>query len=246
MTLAQRFADALAAEAADSGDAPELLPVRLARAGARVLPVAGLGISVQSGELGRCPLGSSTEDADLAERLQFTAGQGPCTAAFTSGRPVFALPEDMAHRWPEFARQLTGRTPFRGIAALPFRRGLAGVGALDLYLTDPADVPRLDVFDAFTVADLITTALSEAVVWSTWSEASGPDWLRSPAAERRTGVWRALGRVSLDLDVGVPAALGVLRGHAGSAGRTVDDVAGDLLSGRLSAADVAGGSPDCV
>ena len=239
MTLTQRFADALAAETAAGGDAPELLPVRLSRAGARVLPVAGLGISVQSGELGRCPLGSSDPESDLAERLQFTAGDGPCLAAVESGRPVFAVPQDLARRWPDYAGQLTTRTSFRGVVALPFRRALAGVGALDLFLTDPADVPRLDVFDAFTVADLITTALSEAVVWTTWSEASGPDWLRSPPAVRRSGVWEALGRLSLALATDVPGALAALRGHAMAAGRTVDDVAGDLLTGQLTPADVA-------
>ncbi|MEU2347997.1 GAF domain-containing protein [Modestobacter sp. NPDC049651] len=239
MTLAQRFADALAAESAADGGAPELLPVRLARAGARVLPVAGLGISVQSGPHGRSPLGGSDPVAELAEQLQFTVGDGPCLAAFESGQPVFAVPEDLTHRWPSFAAELTTRTPFRGVVALPFRRALAGVGALDLFVTDPADVPRVDVFDAFAVADLITSALSEAAVWSTWSEASGPDWLRSPTAVRRTGVWQALGALGLALSADLPTALTVLRAHATATGRTVDDVAGDLLTGRLTPADLA-------
>ena len=242
MTLAQRFADALAAESAVDGDgAPELLPVRLARAGARVLPVAGLGISVHSGPHGRCPLGGSDPVAELAERLQFTVGGGPCLAAFDSGQPVFAVPEDIARRWPAFAAELAAHTPYRGVVALPFRRALAGVGAMDLFLTDPADVPRVDVFDAFAVADLITSALSEAAVWSTWSEASGPDWLRSPAAVRRTGVWQALGVVGLELSVDLPTALTAVRAHATATGRTVDDVAGGLLAGRLRPADVATG-----
>ena len=237
VTVAQRFAAALDA-AGGAGEPPELLPVRLAQATVATLPVDGAGLSVLSGRHGRCPLGGSDPEAELAERLQFTADGGPCQAAFDSGRPVFAMPEDLTTRWPAFAAPFTARTRYRGVVALPFRRGLAGIGALDLYLVDPAGVPRLDVFDAVAVADLVTTALSEAAVWSVWTESTGPDWLRSPAAVRRAGVWQALGQVALELEIDLPTALARLRAQAGATGGTVDDVAAALLRGDLPTADL--------
>ena len=56
---------------------PELLPVRLAMACAQVLPVAGVGISVFGSADMRIPVGASNAAAVVAERLQFTAGEGP-------------------------------------------------------------------------------------------------------------------------------------------------------------------------
>jgi hypothetical protein len=232
--LAARFALALAAEP-DEEDG-RLLPDRLARAAATVLAVDGAGLSVLSGPHGRSPLGASSPDAARAERLQFTTGNGPCLLAHRTGQPVFAVQDDLRLRWPAFADLLFTRTPFRGLVALPLRPPV--FGAIDLFLVDPGDVARLDVFDAVTVGDLVTTALADAAVWSSWSEATGPEWMRSPAAERRALVWQAVGRTGETLEVGAPEALSLLRAHAYATGRSVDSVAADVVSGRLAPTDV--------
>ncbi|PZA19395.1 GAF domain-containing protein, partial [Modestobacter versicolor] len=189
MTLAEHFATALAETGGDDEDG-HLLPDRLARATARVLEVDGAGLSVLAGPHGRSPLGASSPDAARAERLQFTAGVGPCRLAHATGQPVFVVEDDIRTRWPGFADLLLTGTPFRGIVSLPLRPPICG--ALDLFTVDPGGVARLDVFDALAVGDLVTSALADAAVWSTWSEAAGPDWLHSPAAERRAVVWQAV------------------------------------------------------
>ena len=237
MSLAERFAAALTAECDGDPDDGHLLPDRLARVTAGLLDVDGAGLSVLAGPHGRSPLGASSAEAARAERLQFTIGMGPCRLAHTTGRPVFVVERDLRQRWPAFADLLFTRTPFRGIVSLPLRPPISG--AMDLFLVDPGAVARLDVFDAVTVGDLVTTALADAAVWSTWIEAAGPDWLHSPAAERRSAVWHAVGVTGAVLDLAAPEALALLRAHAYAAGRSVDSVAADLLSGRLTAADVA-------
>jgi hypothetical protein len=237
MSLAARFAGALAAGAGGVDDVA-LLPDRLSRVAAELLEVDGAGLSVLAGPHGRCPLGASSPAAARAERLQFTVGNGPCVFAHTSGQPVFVVEHDLRHRWPVFADLLFTATPYRGIVSLPLRPPISG--ALDLFVADPAEVSRIDVFDAVTVGDLITSTLSEAAVWSTWSSAEGPDWLHSPAARRRTVVWEAVGRTGAALGLTSPEALALLRGHAYADGRSVDAVAADLVSGRLVPADVAG------
>jgi hypothetical protein len=240
VSLVERFRDAMAAETGDGtgGDDVHLLPDRLSRTAARLLDADGAGLSLRVGESGRSPLGASSPEAGRAERLQFTVGTGPCLLATTTGQPVFVVEQDMRRRWPAFADLLLAQTPYRGIVSLPLRSPVAGDGAMDLFFTDPGDVPRLDVFDAIAVGDLVSSALVDAAVLTTWSEAAGPDWLRSPSALGRAALWDAVGRTSLVLDVDASSALALLRGYAYAGGRTVDAVAADLLSGRLRPADV--------
>jgi hypothetical protein len=47
-----------------------------------------------------------------------------------------------------------------------------------------------------------------------------------------------MGEVSVELEIGIPAALALLRAAAYGSGRTTDDVAADLLAGRLRATDL--------
>ena len=240
MTIAGRFSEALT-EADEPGlRGPELLPVRLAAAATRMLKVDGAGISLTDADGRRVPLGASSEDAATAERLQFTTGSGPCTTAQETRQPVFAAEEDLLRRWPAFADLLLGATPFRAVVALPLRPALAGDGAIDLFFTRADDVPELDVFEALEVGELVTSELSEAAVWSTWSAASGPEWLHGPLPHRRAAVWEAMGQLCVDLEIAAPAALRLLRGHAYGRGRTVDDVAADLLAGRLHPTELRG------
>src|SRR5206468_12838672 len=112
--------------------------------------------------------------------------------------------------------------PYRAVDALPLQEANAGLGAIDLFFQDEAAVPRLDVFEAMAVGDLVTTELSEAAVWSTWSAARGPAWMHSPSAERRSAVWHALGAVGLALEVEPPTALELLRATARATDSTVD------------------------
>ncbi|RFU22996.1 serine/threonine-protein kinase [Geodermatophilus marinus] len=236
MTIAERFSAALHEAADPDLGAPALLPERLARVCARILPVDGAGLSADDGRDRRLPLGASDPVASLAERLQFTAGSGPCGTAQHEEQPVFAPADDLERRWPAFAALLLEQTPYRGVVALPFVRTLAGAGALDLYFTDDSAIPSLDVFEAMAVADLVATELAEAAVWSTWPAGQGPAWLQAPQARQRSAVWEGLGRLSLALDVDVPAALDLLRAAAWSAGRLVDDLAAEVADGRLDPA----------
>jgi hypothetical protein len=61
------------------------------REGGVALGVDGAGLSIHGQAQKRTPLGASSNDASTAERLQFTAGAGPCLDAARSGWPVFAV-----------------------------------------------------------------------------------------------------------------------------------------------------------
>ena len=238
MTIAATFDRALAEVTEEGLEGPELLPVRLALACARTLPVDGAGISLVDAAQQRVPLGASSEAASVAERLQFTVGEGPCMTAQNSRMPVFAVEEDLRRRWPVFSDLLVGATPYRAVVALPLQPALAGPGAIDLYFERSEDVPQLEVFEALAVGELVTSALSEAAVWSTWSPSEGPAWLQGPVPRRRAAVWEAMGQVSVDLEVQPQVALELLRMQAYGSGQSVDDVAARLLDGTLRPIDL--------
>ena len=233
MSIADRFAAEVHAAGRRGLDGPELLPERLARAAAAMLPVADASLSLLEGGDKRVPLGSSSPEAAAAERLQFTVGDGPCMMAARLGEPVFASEDDLRRRWPQFTEQLFEHTPFRAIVAFPLLQALAGQGAMDLYFRRGERMAQLDVFEAMAVGELITAALSDAAIFSEWTAEVGPDWLHAPLARRRARVWQAMGRLSLRLDVEGPTALDLMRAHALATDRTVDEVAADVLADRL-------------
>jgi hypothetical protein len=241
VTIATRFAAALEHETAGGPAEADLLPVRLARATAATLGVDAAGLSVVDAAGARIPLGASSTAAACAERLQFTVGEGPCWEAQQTRQPVFAVLADLHRRWSPFAELLTAQTPFRAVVAFPLREDLAGAGALVLYFTDETAVPALDVFTAVAVGELVTAALTEAAVWSDWPAERGPDWLHGPEARRRAAVLRAAGRAAMVLDTDPASALSLLRAAAYAGGRTVEDVAEDLETGRLRLEDITAG-----
>jgi hypothetical protein len=235
VSIQQEFGNALAGEWAAEGDEPELLPMQLARAAATALGVDGVGLSVHDAAGHSTPLGASDEAATTAERLQFTAGAGPCMFAAESGQPVFAPENQLRTRWPVFHDLLLSHTPFRSVVALALPGDLRGHGALDLYLPHPVGLVAFDAMQALCVAELISGELSHAASWTEWTELEGPPWTNTEPARQRSRVWMATGMVSLALQLEATDALAVLRSHAYAADRTVDALAADVLSGRLTA-----------
>jgi hypothetical protein len=228
LTISERFAAALAASVPDL-PAAELLPERLARASAHVLPVDGAGISIFFATDRRLPLGASGRVAAAAERLQFSVGEGPCLSAHAAGRPVLADEATIAARWPVFYSDLVARTPVRGIISLPLVDGLQqAFGALDLYLVPPHDISAVDLPDAAEVTRAVVAAFLAAGRPS--RSADGPAWLDAPTAAQRAVVWQAMGFVNAALGVTSQDALALLRAHAYSDGRDLDDLAARVLS----------------
>src|ERR1700710_311366 len=154
MTIRARLT-ALANDQSEFGG-PELLPVRLARACATVLPVTGAGLSLYGTADFRVPIGASDDTAADAERLQFTLGEGPCLAAHLERRVIAASESDMQRLWPQFYAELVTGSSYRSIVAVPLQQGLQGVAALDLYLDNSTAALELDRAELVTVADTVT------------------------------------------------------------------------------------------
>lgn len=228
MTLVEDFSLALASAAVEL-PGPELLPERLARACAQVLPVDGAGISLFFAPDRRLPLGASDPTSAVAERLQFTVGEGPCLSSHAEGGPVLADEATIAARWPGFSDVLFARTTIRSTLSLPLRDELHGIGALDLYAVRPSRMAALALSDALAVTAEVVAALGRQHDQLP-RRPGGPAWLDAPAAQQRSLVWQAIGFVNAALEVSSPDALALLRGYAYAEGSSLDELAPRVLS----------------
>ncbi|MFQ1002181.1 GAF domain-containing protein [Modestobacter sp. SSW1-42] len=236
MTLLDDFHAALAAASGEL-PRPELLAEGLARACADVLPVDGAGISLLIADR-RMPLGASDPASAEAERLQFTVGEGPCLSAHAAGTPVVADEAALLARWPGYHDALVTRTPIRGVISLPLRDASRGIGALDLYVSPPRAVTSLTLSDALTVSSEVSTCLQIQDQLMRYRD-DGPSWSDAPTAGRRSAVWQAVGVLRSALGIGAPASMALLRARAYADDSTLDDLAARVLSGEVTAEELA-------
>ena len=230
-TAADRFDEALDAHAPDR-EAPELLPARVARACVDALPVDGAGLSLHAGAL-RVPIGASGAVAAHAERLQFTFGDGPCLRVHDDGRIISFEPRDIERNWPGLYAALMGDSPYRGVLSVPLPEPLGPTVVLDLWVRETEALPRLDRGDVDAVVDRVTGELARSLRESAPVTEAGSTWLESEDALRRSSTWQAVGLVGMALILDTPDALEVVRAAAVTSGRSVDEVARDLLTGAL-------------
>ncbi|WP_432561974.1 GAF domain-containing SpoIIE family protein phosphatase [Kineococcus sp. SYSU DK003] len=231
MDIAESFRAAWVFEAGWHGD--ELLPTALARAAARVLAVDAAGLSLME-DAHRVPVGASSAEAAEAERWQFTLGEGPCFASVQDSEVVVADDPTLHRRWEALREQLHRTSPFRCVVAVPLVVRDRPIGALDLYFTGPAPGAGFDPAAAQAVAALITASLLGAERGA-WEDGREPEWISTGSARRRHDVWIALGMVNTALSLSTPDSLALLRARAYANEQTVDDLAADIVSGRLPA-----------
>jgi hypothetical protein len=240
VSLVENFHTALSFSAEElPGD--ELLPERLARACADVLPVYGAGISLCFAAGRHLPLGASDPTSGEVERQQFTTGEGPCVASHDTGEPVLATESTLHSQWPGFYDAVADRTPVRSILTLPLPDELLGIGALDLYVSPPHDVQALSRRDAVTVSNQVTEVLQTSSRRAD-PRPDLPGWTDAPPAQRRALVWQAIGMVSAALRVPGPDALSLLRAHAYAAASSLDELAAEVMAGQVPPQDMAPGA----
>ena len=233
-SAADRFDAALGAP---DPEAPELVPARVARACADALPVDGAGLSLHAGAL-RVPIGASGAVAAHAERLQFTFGDGPCLRAFDDGRTIAFEPRDIEQNWPGLYAALMADSPYHGVLSVPLPEPLGPTVVLDLWVDDPAALPRLDHAEVTAVVDRVTEELARDLREGARIPSADSTWLEGRDALLRSSTWQAVGMVAMALLLDTTDALEVVRASAVTSARSVDEVATDLLTGRLQPLDL--------
>ncbi|MER6025232.1 GAF and ANTAR domain-containing protein [Streptomyces sp. NPDC001851] len=227
------------AAAARGAEAPQQVPGALCAACTRLLPISGSSVSISGGK-GVCVTWCASDRvaARLAE-LQYTVGDGPCQSALDQGAPVVAA--DLtggadARRWPIFAHEAVA-LGVRAVFSLPLGVGGAAIGTLDLYSESTGGLTERDMRTALWVRDAVTYALvSLQTAGHQGAEEDTEDevasWVAASEADH-TEVYQAVGMVMVQLDLDPEQALDRLRARAYVDGRTVSQVAREVLARRL-------------
>jgi hypothetical protein len=196
------------------------------------LGVTGAGISLST-PAGNSGVVCATDDvAARVEELQVTLGEGPCVDAIASGGPVLIPdldePDNVAvGRWPGFMDGARA-TGVRAVFAFPLRIGAIRLGAIDLYRTSSGELDAGQLAGALMAADAAALALLDL-------DPSG-DVFADDQAARSTyhlEVHQATGMVQVQLDVTTDAAFALLRARAFASGRSLVEIATDVVERRL-------------
>lgn len=229
----RHITDALT-RAAQGLDAKEV-PAALCRASLRLLPVTGISVSLGAGNSVRALWCASDETAARLAEAQYTLGDGPCRTALELVAPVLA--PDLtkgpdARRWPVFARQAV-ELGVLAVFALPLGTGGQAVGTLDLYRDTLGTLSERDLRIALLVSDAVTFAVLNQMPGT--DDSAQPDdggvasWVEAAEADHAE-VHQAVGMVMVQLGVDPQQALDRLRARAFVLGRTVTEVARDVLT----------------
>ncbi|MFB9646838.1 GAF and ANTAR domain-containing protein [Microbacterium terregens] len=185
--------------------------------------------------LGR-PLGSQTICATSAvaariDEIQIDLGEGPCWEALRTRQPV--MEPDLQRRggaeWPG-AREALRALDIAGIYAFPLFVGNVSVGSVDLYSHDSQRLSRGAVEDVAVLAAVVSRHLLRRAM----DDVDSADEGLADGPYSRREMHQASGMVAAQLSVGVDDALLIIRGHAFSSGRSVGEVAVDVVARRLN------------
>jgi hypothetical protein len=180
-------------------------------------------------------LGSSGAAARAYDELQFTFGEGPCLDSVSTRAPV--LVDDLAQpdgRWPAYGPAMLDYK-IRGIFAIPVVLAGEYVGALDLFRTQPGELPRDQLAGAVVAAELASAPLLDVMDSDLQAAVNDPNsnaWTDFNVLSR-TEVSQATGMLVAQLEIEPAEALVRLRAHAYASNRSVTDVAREILNRHL-------------
>lgn len=199
------------------------------REAVRALSAAGVGVSVMA-ENGVHGMATASDPTTARiEELQFTFGEGPCVEAFATSRPVLVadLADGALGRWPIYTPALH-HAGIRAVFAFPRQVGAARLGVLDVFRALPGPLSRQELGEALTFADRAVTTLLDGQEHA-MTALDGLD----EAIEHRAEVFQAQGMVMVQLGVPIAEALVRIRAYAYAEGRSLNEVAADIVARRL-------------
>lgn len=193
-----------------------------------VFPVTGAAVSTMGDLLGTETVSASDEAAARLDELQFDLGEGPCWDALRRSRPVLEPDlDDPDAFWPSFSPALR-ELHVRSIFAFPLIVGSLRIGAVDLYSLDRVTLHETQTRQAMAMAEVVSRQVLRAALGSV-------DVEEHPAsAYSRRLIHQATGMVLAQLDLSPDDARLVIQGHAFAVGKTMKEVASDVLEGRLA------------
>ncbi|WP_181028607.1 GAF and ANTAR domain-containing protein [Pseudoclavibacter sp. RFBA6] len=191
--------------------------------------VTGAAVSTIGDFLGNETVSASNDLAARIDELQFDLSEGPCWDALATRKPVLtpnmtALPAD---RWPAFVDAVS-RERVGALFAFPMFVGHLPIGAVDMYASTPAGFSPRQVRQAAILADLLA---KQVLRLSLDGVADAP---MEDRRYSRRAIHQATGIVLAQLDISPDEAQLVIQGRAFATGRSMMEVAQDVIGGRIA------------
>ncbi|HSN35378.1 MAG TPA: GAF and ANTAR domain-containing protein [Arthrobacter sp.] len=196
------------------------------------LPVSGAAISVFSGLAPETMVCASDAVAARIDELQFDLGEGPRWEALRTRRPVL-LPDVRRGphaAWPVFAKSVL-ELDVAAIFVFPLTLGALDIGVVELYSSESGPLSPAKHSTALQLADAASWRLLRQLL--TLSPGDGTDAPSDGSPLSRREVHQATGMVLAQAGTSARDALLLIRAHAFSHGRTVREVARDVVGRSL-------------
>lgn len=220
------FVDAVARLTASTGRADDLCGPFVGALG-----VSGAVISTLGDPLGSQTICASDGVAARIDEIQIDLGEGPCWEAVRRRQPV--LENDLRNAggkgWPG-AREALRQLEIGALFAFPLVVGPLSFGSVDLYAETPGRLSPTEVEGGTVLASIA----ARHVLRRALDDLDSVDEGMAGGPFSRREQHQASGMVAAQLQMGVDDALVVLRAHAFATGRSVREVAADVVARRLS------------
>ena len=215
---------AIAAAALTAGDADLCSPLRAA------VSMSGAVVSTLGSPMGSETVCASTKLGARIDEIQIDLGEGPSWEALRTRLPVAAsdLQIDGGALWPGTWAALR-ELDVGALFAFPLFVSTLGIGSIALYSMTARELSDADIERMSRLATIVSGTLLRRALSRIDANDDGVD--AEPFSRRE--VHQATGMVAARNRIGVDDALLLLRGHAYAAGRSVRDVATDVIARRL-------------
>ncbi len=219
----QRFVDAALALTAATEPHPDLSTPFV-----DAFHLSGAAVSTLGDPLGTETISASDPRAAQYDELQIDLAEGPCWQALDSRRAVSepTLQDSTTTAWPLAlaALQMTG---LGALYALPLIVGSISVGAVSLYSMTPAVLSERQLLDAGLLAAIVARKVLHQALLVTEEALTDVD---AAGSYSRREVHQATGMVLAQMKISAEDAHLVLRSHAFTTGRSILDIAADVIA----------------
>lgn len=191
---------------------------------------AGAVVSTLGDPLGSQTVGATDALAARIDEIQLDLGEGPCWDALRSRRPVLTsdVRTDAKTNWPA-ARSALRELDVAALYAFPLYVGAVDVGSVDLYSHAAGSMTESQIAGTTRLAAIAARQVLRRALRTVDEVAGGiPD---GPYSRRE--MHQAAGMIAAQMSIDVDDAVVVLRGRAYASGRSVLEMAADVVARRL-------------
>ncbi len=126
-----------------------------------IMPVTAAGVTLIAPGLDPRYVAASDQSALRYEKLQTELGEGPCLAAFETGKAVSVPDLRLESRFPRFSPRAL-ESGLGAVFTFPLHHREVQLGALDLYRNSPGPLSKASLAAAQTLADVAAAYLINA------------------------------------------------------------------------------------